>query len=423
LPTTILGKLTRQTSLLNANRNQKEKVSKLLLLYASETEEVDELPFGSVGVVLGLKHTRTGDTLVSSGVSDAFKSTLRDIRPPPAVVSASVIPQSHSEIQAVQNALDALTRTDPSVRVETQEGQMLVHGLGSLHLEIVEGRLRDEWKVNFEFGRRRVSYREGLGCEIPAPDWNVWKTEIAGKPITVTVPLSVRGLEPQEMGDPVWDGNVVLDEKGRPIPSPDGMPTGLLTDVAIGVLNGLSNSPHSSLPMSKLHVQIHNLRHIESKVSSLVTGASAAVLRKRIRDAGLGPIMEPFIQLRISVGENQVGKIVKDLTERGGELLDMENEDTAGDGKEKQEVYSEDFVYLPPDWISPSGTTPMHKIRSEHHLKRTVQALAPLSQFLDFSSRLRAMTEGHGVFEMSGAGFREVSEERRLEILREIGRA
>jgi elongation factor G len=127
--------------------------------------------------------------------------------------------------------------------------------------------------------------------------------------------------------------------------------------------------------------------------------------------------------LMISVGENQVGKIVKDLTERGGELLDMENDYTAGGGTEEQRVYLEDSVYLPPDWISPSGTTLMHKSRSGLHLKRTVRALAPLSQFLDFSNRLRAMTEGHGVFEMSAAGFKEASEERRLEILREIGRA
>lgn len=424
MSTIISGKLTRQTTLLNASRNQKEKVSKLLLLYASEAEEVDELPFGSVGVILGFKHTRTGDTLVSSGASDKFQSTLREIRPPPAVVSASIIPQSHSEIQHVQSALDALTRTDPSVRAETQEGQMLVHGLGALHLEIVEGRLRDEWNVNFEFGRRRVSFREGLGDQEPSPDWNVWTTEIAGKPITVTMPLTIRRLEPQEIGDPVWDGNVVLDEKGRSVPSPDGMPAGLLTDVVVGIHNGLSNSPHSSLPLSKVHVRIGNMRNIESKVPSIVTGASAAALRQRIRDAGPGPIMEPFIQLRITVGENQVGKIVKDVAERGGELLDMESDYTsATDRTDNQGSYSEDSVYLPPDWISPSGAASIHKRSSELHLKRTVQALAPLSQFLDYSGRLKAMTEGHGLFEMSVAGFKDVGEERRLEILREIGRA
>lgn len=144
---------------MNTSQNQREKISKLLLLYAGEAEEVDSLPFGSVGAVLGLKYTRTGDTLVSvAGGSSA--SSLRDIIPPPPLMSVSVVPHSHADLEPVEEALNALARTDPSVRVETHEGQLLVHGLGALHLEIVESRLREEWKVNCEFGRRRVSFRE-----------------------------------------------------------------------------------------------------------------------------------------------------------------------------------------------------------------------------------------------------------------------
>ena len=398
-------------------------MSKLLLLYASEAKEVDELSFGSVGVILGLKYTRTGDTLVSSGVSGAFKSTLRDITPPSAVISASVIPHSHSEIQPVQDALDSLIRTDPSVRVDTQDGQMLVHGLGALHLEIVEGRLKDEWKVNFEFGRRRVSYREGLGSHEPSSGWNVWNAEIAGKPIMVTVPLNIRKMELEEKGDPIWDGNIVVDEKNRPVPAPESMPPSLLTDVVQGVMNGLSNSPHSSLPMTNVYVQIGTLRNIESKTPPIVSGATTAVLRKRICDAGSGPLFEPFVRLSISIGQNHVGKIVKDLTERGSVLLDMGEGAILGGETEEQESYQEDGVYIPPDWLSPSGSASLQGSRPTSHAKRSVQALAPLSQFLDYSSRLRALSEGHGVFEMSAAGFKEVNEERKLEILREIGRA
>ena len=422
--TYVPGNLTKQSNLLNTNRNQKEKVAKLLLLYASEAKEVDELPFGSVGVVLGLKYTRTGDTLVSSGVSENFRSTLRDITPPAAVISASVIPQSHSDLQPVQDALDALARTDPSVRVETQEGQMLIHGLGALHLEIVEGRLRDEWKVNFEFGQRRVSYREGLGNGAPSSDWNTWQTEIAGKPISVTVPISVRKLEPQEKGDPVWDGNVVVDDKGRAVLAPESMPYSLLKDVAEGVLNGLSNSPHSSLPMTQLHIQIGSLKLFTSKVPSIVIGATATAIRNRVRDAGSGPLLEPSIQLKISVAENHIGKVVKDLTERGGEVLDLGEGASVGvDGAEELDGYSDDGIYVPPEWLSPSGSSSMKGHRTGSHMKRSVQGVAPLSQFLDYSSRLRAMSEGHGLFEMSAAGFKEVSEERKMEILREIGRA
>ena len=185
-------------------------MSKILLLYASEAQEVDELPFGSVGVILGLKYTRTGDTLVSAGVSGSARSLLRDITPPPALISASVIPNSHSDLQPVQDALASLSRTDPSLRVDVQDGQMLVHGLGALHLEIVEGRLKDEWKVNFEFGRRRVSYREGLGFNEQTDEWNLWESDVQGKHISIKIPMKVRSMEADEEGDPVWDGNIEI---------------------------------------------------------------------------------------------------------------------------------------------------------------------------------------------------------------------
>ncbi|EEB87548.1 hypothetical protein MPER_15064, partial [Moniliophthora perniciosa FA553] len=176
------GTLKRQSTLLNVSRGQKEKVSKLLLLYASEVQEVDELPFGSVGVILGLKYTRTGDTLVAPGTPASSRSTMTDIVPPPAVISASVVPNSHADHLPVQEALESLSRTDPSVRVDTQEGQLLVHGLGALHLEIVEGRLRDEFAARFEFGKRRVNYRESLSPSVTIRSSNQFSdtVDIAG---------------------------------------------------------------------------------------------------------------------------------------------------------------------------------------------------------------------------------------------------
>ena len=420
----ISGKLTRQINLLNTTRNQKEKLSKILLLYASEAEEVDELPFGSVGVILGLKYTRTGDTLISAGASESARSLLRDITPPPALMSASVIPHSHSDLQPVQDALASLSRTDPSLRVDVQDGQMLVHGLGALHLEIVEGRLRDDWKVNFEFGRRRVSYREGLGLKEPILDWDLWESDVGGKHVSTRIPIQIRSMEPDEEGDPVWDGNIVVDEKGRPIPIPQSMPGSLLAYVAEGISNALSNSPHSSLPMSHVHVQVGRLKELTIKVPSIVTGATAAILRRRIRDAGMGPILEPFVALKISVNESSLGKVVKDLTEHSGEVVELSDGTSVGpSGQEDIGGFSDEGVYIPPEWLSPSGSHTSRSISYGSRLKRSLQGIAPLSQFLDYSNRLRAISEGHGVFEMTNAGFKQVSQERKMEILREIGRA
>ena len=407
--------MTRQSTIFNRNRNQREKVSKIILLYASNAEEVDELSFGSVGVILGLKHTRTGDTLVSVGGHADRRSLMRDIIPPPAVISTSVIPQSHSDLEPVQEALQALIRTDPSVRVETQEGQLVVHGLGALHLEIIEGRLRNEWKARFEFGKCRVSYREGLGAIQNSRDVAAWEVDAGGKRISIAVDLDINPLE--DVGDPMWDGNVVLDSGGMPLPSPESATGTPESFVAQGISSVLSNSPHTSLPMTNLRIKVKGYTLPPSVSPSFLAGATAAVLRDHLRAAGPGPILEPYVLLKVNINEGSLGKVVKDLTEHGGEVQDL----SIGTDVDAMESFEQN-VYMPPPWLSPSRTNTLGK-HSMPELKRSLHALAPLSQFLDYSARLRALSGGYGVFEMQNAGFREVTPERRLEIMKEIGRA
>ena len=394
-----------------------------MLLYASEFQEVDELPFGSVGVIIGLKHTRTGDTLVSASSPASARSLLRDITPPPAVISASVIPRSHADLEPVQNALESLARTDPSVRADIQEGQILVHGLGALHLEIIEGRLRDEWNVNFEFGKRRVSYREGLGPGMPNEGWDTWNADVGGgKYISVEVPLIIRSLRSEEEGNPVWDGNKVLDDEGNPLPAPESIPAGPLAYIAQGIASALSVSPHSSLAMTHICIQIPKNALSRETPPSILTGASAAVLRQFFRSAGSGPIMEPFVNLKVVVPENHLGKVIRDLTEHGGEVLELGSGFSASAEGEVTSGFSEEGVYMPPLWLTPSATENASE-KSESRVKRVVRGLVPLSQSLDYSQRLRALSEGNGTFELFTAGFKEVSTPRRLEILREIGKA
>ncbi|TFK55980.1 P-loop containing nucleoside triphosphate hydrolase protein [Heliocybe sulcata] len=418
------GTLKRQSSVFNVTRNQKEKVSKLLLLYASEAEEVEELPFGSVGVILGLKYTRTGDTLVSP-VSQTTDSSA-SITPPQAVMSASIIPESRADLEPVQEALHALSRTDPSVRVESQEGQLLIHGLGQLHLEIVESRLRDEWNVRFEVGRRRVSFREGLGPGAQTEQADSWNTELHGKPVNVIVWMKIRALEPTEKGDPLWDDNIVLKQDGKPLPPSESFAKSddPMACIARGISDALSNSPHTSLPLSHLHIQITGHRYPVEFPSTVLAGASAYILRNHIRDFGPGPVMEPFIRVKVTVNEDSLGKVVKDLTENGAEIQDL-GADTAAAASPEDEIepYPADHVYVPPEWVSPSSSASSEGGPAARRLRRSIYALGPLSRMLDYSNRLRALSGGHGLFEMTNAGFREVSEARKLEILKEIGRA
>ncbi|TFY60806.1 hypothetical protein EVJ58_g4926 [Rhodofomes roseus] len=417
------GTITKQSVVFNATRQQRERVSKIQLLYASQAEDVDSLSFGQVGVVLGLRFTRTGDTLVSNH-KPSEASSLRDIVPPPPVMSASIIPQSQSDTEPVQEALASLARTDPSVRFEVQEGQILVHGLGALHLEIIENRLRDEWQANFEFGKRRVSYRECLGPNDPNPTENTWSTDISGRRITVQMDFVIRELQGDEQGDPLWDDNIVIGPDGKPLRAPDDA-LSEVDPLARGISSLLSNSPHTSLALSHLHIQVKGYKYPSETASpSVLAGASASILRDCLKNAGMGDVMEPYIRLKITVNEDSVGKVVKDLTERGGEVLDLgTGSGNVADPDADAVPFSEDGVYIPPKELSPSAANPTARAGSSSQYKRSIFAVAPLSQMLDYSSRLRALSGGHGLFEMVNAGFRKVSQARKMEILREIGRA
>lgn len=378
-------------------------------------------------MVLGLKYTRTGDTLVDTrdvGKSDSSQMSLRGVTPPPAVMSVSVIPNSHSDLDPVQEAISSLIRTDPSVRMDNQEGQILLHGLGALHLEIIEGRLKDEWGAKFEFGNRQVSYRESTDSSISAR-LDEWSTELAGKATTVKIALSVAPLEEDEQGDSAFDGNLVLDAHGQPLKAPDAYSSQLdpSANLARGIASALSSSPHTSLPLSHVKVQIIQYTLPRHASPSILTGASSYILRSKLREAGMGPILEPYVNLKVSVHVDALGKVVKDITENGGEVLDLASSSATVD--EDEDPYPLDGLYMPPEELSPSSTS-LRVSSSASALpqtKRTIYAIAPLSRMLDYSTRLRALSGGHGSFDMTNAGFRQVAEPRRDEILREIGRA
>lgn len=400
------------------------------LLYANEPKSVDALPVGSVGVVLGLKHTRTGDTLISANAANTpGADALRDIKPPPAVISAAVIPQSYADLKPVQEALLNLQRTDPSVRIEPdKEGQLLVHGLGALHLEIVEGRLREEFGVQFEFGARRVGYREGFPGAARIID-DVWEFASDGRQMQVNLRFAVQPLKVGDDGDPSWDGNVVLDAEGKPLLSPEtsaGVDPALHA-LAQGIQSFLSNSLNSSLPYCGVQLQVIRWDLPRDNVpTSLLTHACTAILRNDFRHAGMGDILEPYVRVKVDVTEDLMGTVIRDLTENNGQIQDLRDDGSAAldldEGDGDVGPYLTDGLYVPPDWLTPcSATSAARDIKSPQN-KRTIHAIAPLSKMLDYLIRLRALSGGRGEYDMVNIGFYATNALRREEILREIGK-
>jgi len=308
--------------------------------------------------------------------------------------------------------------------VETHEGQLLVHGLGALHLEIVEGRLKDEWGAKCEFGQRRVAYRESIGPDEFHPSVVDWTTNVGGKNVTASVAFSLRPLLENEVGDSAWDDNIVLRDDGKPLRHPDAFHDDQdpWNHISRGIASALSSSPHTTFPLSRSCIQVTAFNCPPDTPPSVLSGASAIILRNHMKSRGRGPIMEPYIRIRVSVGSDILGQVMKDLVEHGGEIADLAESHLPLD-EEASAPYGQEGVYIPPKWLSPSTMSSVDEGSPSIRLKRPVYAVAPLSQMLDYSTRLRAISGGHGQFEMAAAGFRAVSPARESEILTEIGRA
>jgi elongation factor G len=418
------GTLHPRYSILNATRNERERPSKLLLLYADREVEVDSLPFGSVGVILGLKHTRAGDTLC--GASQSSNLILPDISAPVAVITSSLIPLSYSDEQPLQAAVNDLIRTDPSVRFEIDQDQMLIHAMGPLHLEIVESRLRDEWGARFELGPPRVSYRETLADGQVLQIAEQWDTQIQGTKVDVFLEMILRPLNEMdgEVGHDAWGNNCVFFGEGPLAPPTTRLTQGNIcieNALAQGLSNVLSNSPHSSFPLTNLRIDVKRIDVPPHAPQTCVIGAATSILTNALKNGGPGSILEPYVELNLEVQEQHVGPIIAGIGLRGGEILDLESEGVHA--FENTRPYKQDGLYIPPEWLSPCASSSNAAQSATAVSRRTVSARGPLAHFLDFPQRLKSLTGGHGLFTSTNIGHRRVGESREQEILREIGRA
>ncbi|PWZ00564.1 LOW QUALITY PROTEIN: hypothetical protein BCV70DRAFT_211387 [Testicularia cyperi] len=258
-PTTFIrvysGTLSRSSVLFNTTTRSRERLSRVLFPFADQYTETETLRAGQIGVLLGLRDTRTGDTLVDVSASSSSSSTtpgkegaagiakhadlktlcLKRVHIPPPVFSMSLEPASKSDEEAVAEALNLLIRTDPSLHLDTGSsssstggggggtGQTVLSGMGELHLEIAKDRLANEFGVNARMGSVRVSYRETLDVEqgtLVATE--LVDRDLAGKRIQLGARIQVRALTDAELENTGKDAasalmlggnvvNVVLD--------------------------------------------------------------------------------------------------------------------------------------------------------------------------------------------------------------------
>ena len=441
------GNLSRAQTLFNTSLGVKERAHRLLQMYADEAVDIPSIPCGHIGVIIGLKQARTGDTLISEhAVAPAGQSSkakkpktavqkydpktmqLRPIDVPPPVFFASLEPYSFSEQKRLEEALTMLLREDPSfsVTIDPDSGQTLLSGMGELHLEIGRDRLVQELKAKADMGKILIAYRETVS--VPAgPCHHFLDRELAGKPAkagcTASVePLNTDGLqEGVEIGT---DGNsVVVHIAGTYVASTgktfDAKIPSHLTEMSVkagtiaGVTAALSRGPHLHLPLrdTQVEVTINPATDLtaESSLAAISTATRLAVADALSAAQAYAPglIVEPVMTVSVSCDEKDLGKVVTDISSaRGGQVSSLGDGETLGAEIELKRVY---VPFLKGDG---------ERREAGEGRKRVVNATVPLGEMVGYLKHLRAMTQGRGTFIMELEGWERMQGSRAKEVER-----
>ncbi|OCL11493.1 mitochondrial translation elongation factor-like protein G [Glonium stellatum] len=456
------GSIEKNVGLFNTNLNVTEKAPRILKMYASDAVEVDSIPAGQIGVIVGLKYARTGDTLISySGANHktgppAPLNTLqlRPIAVPPPVFFTSVEPNSLSEEKHVLDSLSLLLREDPSlqVSVDSESGQTHLAGMGELHLEIARDRLLEDFKAKATTGNIEISYREAITT--PSESFTEQlNRDVAGKYARASCTASVSPLD--ESTSPVHsdtehqtilsiDSNRVIIH--HPTITKAGLPTSseqpplpshlhfsaIISAFQAGVSAALARGPKHGFAVQEAQIDLH-LDPSSQIFSETTSAALSTVVRQAVhvalKDAvakGGSVLMEPVMLVTISVNESSLGSVVHDISSaRGGQVVSLDGDSTTGSnssntaaqGQDDLVTINPDRIYTPPDPFQSSSAGQEYAAVDR---QRQITARVPLKEMVGYLNHLRSLTGGRGTFVMTVDGFERMSSHRQKDVLNEM---
>ena len=358
------GVLKKGANAFNPRTKKRERIMKIVRLFADQQIEVDQLSAGDIGALVGLKECTTGDTLCA----EMKPCYLERITAPQPVMFLAIEPKSGADKDKLVASMDQLAAEDPTcqVRQDEETGQTILSGMGELHLEILVDRLKREFKCAANVGKPMVSYVETVTA--PALKAFTFDRELGGKRHAVTVTIEVKPLD-RGKGVQV---DVARDFRNA-IPDPK------LADVVVqGLRDGVATGVLARFPMTDLAVTAVRCEIVDPEISDEIAFRSAAVMGFReVAEAAAPEFLEPIMKLEITTPPESVGEVLGDLNGRRGTVLDMEQR---GD-------------------------------------MQVVHARVPMAQMFGYSTAIRSLTKGRASYSMEPSDFALVPQTVRRELL------
>ncbi|GAB4517913.1 MAG: elongation factor G [Anaerolineae bacterium] len=339
------GTLRTGDQVYNANKGRKERVGRLVRMYADKREDIDAIYAGDIGAVLGLKQTFTGETLCTASAPILLES----IQFPEPVISVAIEPRTQADQDRMTEALQRLAEEDPTFRVrfDEQTGQTIISGMGELHLDVLIDRMLREFRVSANVGRPQVAYRETITRRAKAEGRFVRQTGGRGQYGHVWLEV-----EPLETGHGFVFENATV---GGVVPKE------FVPAVEAGVREAMETGVLAGFPMVDIRVRLVDGSYHEvdsSEVAFKIAGSMA--FRAAAEQAG-PVLLEPIMRVDVVVPEQHTGDVIGDLNARRGQIEGLE----------------------------PHGVG-----------MQLIRALVPLSEMFGYATRLRSATQGRGTFTM-----------------------
>ena len=350
------GKLTQGSMVYNSAKDQRERIGRLLRMYADRREDINEVLAGDIGAVLGLKNSFTGDTLCDA--SNVI--ILENITFPEPVISVAIEPKTTADQDKMADALRKLSEEDPTFRVRGDEdtGQTIIAGMGELHLEVLVDRMLREFSVQARVGRPQVSYRESITVPVERAECRYVK-QSGGHGQYGHVVLE---LQPGEPGSGIIFENKIY---GGVIPREyiPGVEKGVREASEAGVIAGY--------PVTDIKISLYDGSYHEVDSSEMAFKIAGSIAFKEGVQKGRPVLQEPIMKVEVVVPEELLGEIIGQLNARRGEILGME--------------------------MRPGNA-------------QAVNAMVPLAEMFGYATDLRSATQGRGVFTMEFDHYARVAE-------------
>jgi len=301
------GKLTSGTMVMNSTRGKRERIGRILRMHANKREELTEADAGNIYAAVGLKDTRTGDTLCD----EKQPILLEKMVFPEPVISIAIEPKTKSDVEKLGVGLQKLAAEDPSFRMHTDEesGQTIISGMGELHLDIIVDRLRREFKVESNVGKPEVAYREAISKKV-ACEYKYAK-QSGGRGQYGHVLMEI---EPGERGKGF---EFVNDIVGGTIPKE------FIPAIEKGVREAMERGVLAGYPLVDMKCRLYDgsYHDVDSSAQAFEVAASLC-FQDGAKRAGLH-LLEPIMKNEVVVPEQFMGDVIGDVNSRRGKILGM----------------------------------------------------------------------------------------------------